>query len=244
MKKTLANYKLLNKGIMFPFGMFNGVIVLVSILCIIIALATANIIDGTLSVGLDMAAIIFLAISSASLKPNLKFGMQNGLSRRNFFLSAGLHTLTIGVITGIVITLYELLACLVMDNFTFISFVNVFEMLNILSLDVTTFEYIMNILMYSVGICIWAGALGTLIGVINMRFEKNVKFLIYGLFAMVVIATIILDVFVFNSVIMRQFEKLIIFFTTEFYRIILLALGIHILTYLGSWLLMRKVELK
>ena len=244
MKKMLANYKVMMITSIPSMCIFFGVVTAIMLISILVSELTLGI--GMISMSLDIASLIFMAISVATIKPFMRFGMQNGLSRKNFFISLLLFSLSLAIVVGIFISLLDTITFVVTGGEATGSLLKNIQMA-MGGVDIRVIEFYKELassIQYMIGFAILGGSIGTLVGGINTRFEKNAKVLIYALLGLALVVTFVIDMALLEGIIMRSSIDFMNFLIAKMYRLVIVALVVQILAGVISWLLLRKVELK
>ena len=229
-KQIKQNFDFHKIDVMMYMGIILGIILLGGISVIVFKQYSMEI-----NLSIEVANAVFIFISMIVIKENLKYGFQNNVSRKNFYISKSITGIMIVLALGIYLILLEFI-------------VNRFDSNLILTIfhSVTAnqdFSYYVSIFMYYLIITFPIMALGLCFGFVNFITTKLQKMLIYVMiFVFFAIGLPLLNLFL-DGMLMNALFDCYKFVVNHKFLSLLISIAISTVISFGGYLIARKVQL-
>ncbi len=243
-----ASYKYELKTYRTPILVFLSIFIIIDVFAIVSNMISES--TGTESIfritGQDVSIIICLFVVGIVLFfENLKMTVQNGISRRSYFISKILSILSVSAICSVInLAITEIFGALISDNNC------IAEMLyREYFAEAGYIAGIFTNLLWSFAMCVTASLAGCFIAASIYRMPKYARFVLFGcLWAVIVIGLPVLESLFFDGAIIAAIKDFILFSTgivsaNPFAMVISCAMVSAVSSAL-LWLIMRRMPVK
>ncbi len=220
----------------------KDLLILFLILSTMLIVATVLILNATfntMQLTFDFALYAYLFVGGLMQSDLLSICIQNGISRKSFYLSHAISTLLISVL----LSAYMLIFQMVLNAIT--SSIGHSTLRITSSLTGQFSDNYLSLFLYFLAGAIFAGGLGTFLGSMNVRTTKTQKIIIYASgFALSLISFYVISGYLWDS----NFVKEVTSFLEKMYSNISIFVPINlvfaVLALATGWLFIRRSELK
>ncbi len=230
--KTNASFKHILKDYLDEFKLLVLIFFVALLLLNLIVITFGFPIMVNSSFSIDLAIYTFLLVAVLQLREQLPFALQNGETRKNFWLSKIISTLVFCVLLSI----FDV-AVLYIPGYIKPSFL-------LSDIDALLLQngFVLSVVRHFPMLLVF-GSLGLVMGAINIRTTRKQKFLIYGgISAVFFVGLPFLDLGLLNATITRALINLLVLMAQNAAIANLISVFTFLVFSLVGWLIIRKYE--